>query len=87
MPPATLSTHSMGLRAELSALGRFITFVPKSFLRHWGDGQALKELSVDISIRPWSVAILTLKNRTLSPVVENFIECAREVAKELSKRK
>ena len=25
--------------------------------------------------------IATLKNRTLSPVVERFIECAREVAK------
>jgi len=27
-----------------------------------------------------AVAILTLKNRALSPVVERFIECAREVA-------
>jgi hypothetical protein len=38
----------------------------------------LKELTVDIPIRPWPVAILTLKNRTLSPVVERFIEGARE---------
>jgi len=31
--------------------------------------------------------IVTLKNRTLSPVAQLFIECAREVAKPLAKRK
>jgi hypothetical protein len=31
--------------------------------------------------------IVTLKNRTLSPVTQLFIECAREVAKPLAKRK
>ena len=31
------------------------------------------------------VAILTLKNRTLSPVVERFVKCAREVAKPFAK--
>jgi hypothetical protein len=35
--------------------------------------------------RPWLVAILTLKNRTLSPVVQQFIACAREVAKPFAK--
>jgi hypothetical protein len=33
------------------------------------------------------VTIMTLKNRTLSPVVERFIECTREVAKALAKEK
>jgi hypothetical protein len=32
---------------------------------------------------PWPVAIVMLKNRTLSPVVERFIECAREVVKSI----
>jgi hypothetical protein len=31
--------------------------------------------------------IATLKNRTLSPVAQLFIDCAREVAKPLAKRK
>jgi hypothetical protein len=48
------------------------------------DGRALKKLPVDLPTQPWPVAILTLKNRTLSPVVERFIECAREVAKEIT---
>ena len=84
MPTATLVTYSMDLRAKLSAGGRFVTVVPKSVLRHGDDRHALKELPVDMPMRPWPVAILTLKNRTLSPVVERFIECAREVAKSMA---
>ena len=85
MPKATLVTYSMDLRAKLSARGRFITVVPKSVLRHGDDRHASKELAVDIPMRPWPVTILTLKNRTLSPVVERFIDCAREIAKTLVK--
>ena len=33
------------------------------------------------------VGIVTLKNRTLSPVAQLFIDCAREVAKPLARRK
>jgi DNA-binding transcriptional LysR family regulator len=87
MPTATLATYSMGLRAKLSARSRFITFLPRSFLRHGDDLHALKELAVEIPNRPWSVAILTLKNRTLSPVVKRFIESAHEATKVLAKKK
>jgi hypothetical protein len=31
--------------------------------------------------------MLTLKNRTLSPVVERFIDCAREVARSMAAKK
>jgi hypothetical protein len=34
-----------------------------------------------------AVAIMTLKNRTLSPVARLFIEHTREVARPLAKRK
>jgi hypothetical protein len=50
-------------------------------LRHADEPHTLKELAVDLPMRPWLVAILTLKNRTSSPVVQRFIACAREVAK------
>jgi DNA-binding transcriptional LysR family regulator len=84
-PTATLVTYSIDLRARLSARGRFITVVQRSMLRHADEAHPLKELHVDIPLRPWLVAILTLKNRTLSPVVERFIACAREVAKPFAK--
>jgi hypothetical protein len=44
---------------------------------------ALKVLPVDLAIRRWPVAVVTLKNRTLSSVAERFIECARKVAKSI----
>jgi DNA-binding transcriptional LysR family regulator len=47
---------------------------------------SLKVLPVDLPDRPWPVTIVTLKNRTLSPVVERFIECTREVAKSIAGR-
>jgi DNA-binding transcriptional LysR family regulator len=84
MPTATLVSYSMDLRVKSAARGRFITVVPRSVLRHGDDRHALKELAVDLPVRPWPVAILTLKHRTLSPIVERFIECGREVAKSIA---
>jgi hypothetical protein len=47
----------------------------------------LKALPIDLPVRPWPVAIVMLKNRTLSPIVERFIACARDVTKTMSEAK
>ncbi len=78
MPKAALVTQSVPVRVHLLANGRYITTFGHSPLRLYDN---LKALPVDLPDRPWPVVIATLKNRTLSPVVERFIECAREVAK------
>lgn len=77
MPRASLVTLSMPLIVHFLRNGPFITAYPKSVARL----QSLIELPVDLPARPWPVAMVTLKGRTLSPVVERFIACAREVAK------
>ena len=77
MPRIGFVTVSVHLRNHMMAGGRFITAIPKSIANRYG----LKVLPVDLPDRPWPVVMVTLKNRTLSPVVERFIECAREVAK------
>jgi hypothetical protein len=38
-------------------------------------------LPVDLGVKARSIAIVTLKNRTLSPVVDVFVEHLRAVAK------
>ena len=43
---------------------------------------SLKALPVDLGMKPMSVAIITLKNRTVSPVVQLFVEQVRAAAKE-----
>lgn len=86
MPTAILVSHSMDLRAKLSARGRSVTVVPQSMLQLGDDRHGLKKLPVDIPVRPWPVVILRLKNRTLSPLVERFIDCARGVAKSMASK-
>jgi DNA-binding transcriptional LysR family regulator len=75
-------TNTMELRTKLLATGPFITVVPRSALR--GEGHGLKMLPVDLPARPWPITAFTLKNRTLSPVAERFVECARDVARSMA---
>ena len=74
MPKASLVTLSMSLMTHFLADGQFITAMPRSVAYF----KSLKVLPVDLPVHPWPVNIVTLKNRTLSPVVERFIECARD---------
>jgi DNA-binding transcriptional LysR family regulator len=79
MPKVTLVTFSVPLIVHLLTNGPHITALANSVARL----TSMKVLPVEMPVRPFPVAIVTLKNRTLSPVVERFIECAREVAKSL----
>ena len=80
MPKANLITLSMPLVTHVLAKGRSIAAIPRS-VAHFNK---LNVLPVDFPLRPWPVGIVTLKNRTLSPVVERFIACAREVARSMT---
>jgi DNA-binding transcriptional LysR family regulator len=75
-PRVTLSTFSIHLRVNLLASGRYLTIFPRSALGPKGDRFPVKILPVELPPppRPWPVAVATLKNRTLSPVVGTFIE-------------
>ena len=80
-PNPKIATNSIILRARLIAgspyLGLFLTSVLRQLI---ADNYALTALPVDLSANTQSIAIVTLKNRTLSPVVERFHVCVREVA-------
>jgi hypothetical protein len=70
----------------LIATGNFLSTSSGSTLRFSGKRLGMKALSVDLPIRPGPVGIITLKGRTLSPVAQRFIGCAREVARSLARR-
>jgi len=78
MPKTILLTISTHLRANLAASGRYIATFPNSTLRAYGDRFSLKALPISFPARPWPAVIVTLKNRTLSPVVERFIHHVRD---------
>jgi len=85
LPKPTVVTFSHHVRYHLLASGRYVTTLPGSALRFNAEYFSLKVLSVDVPFPLRPVAIVTLKNRTLSPVAKLFVDCAREVAKPLTK--
>jgi hypothetical protein len=47
----------------------------------------IRKLAVELPIAGAPIGIITLKNRTPSPVVQRFIDSSREVAKPLTRRR
>ncbi len=86
-PRATVVTESSEVRTSLLATGRFVTIFPASALRFPTRRSEIKALPVELPMARLPNGIVTLKNRTLSPVAQLFIDSAREVAKPLAKRK
>jgi DNA-binding transcriptional LysR family regulator len=83
-PRAHVLSFSVPLHHQLLATGRFITMLPVSMLQ-LGKHLPLKRLPIELPNIPRPVAIITLANRTLSPLARLFIATAREVAKPLAK--
>ena len=78
---ARVTTFSVHLRNILSMRGRFVAVLPASILRFNPGVYSLKELPLDYPLPQPPALIVTLKNRTLTPPVERFIDCARDAAK------
>ena len=64
--------------------GRFLAMLPGAYLKFNGKRFGLKVLPIKLFVPPQPIGIVTLKNRTLSPLAQLFIKCARSVAKPLT---
>jgi len=82
-PRVAVKTFSVHLRNYLAVRGSFVAVLPASILRLNSD-IGLKKLPIDLPSPPRPVVAITLKNRTLSPTVELFLQCARDIAKSLA---
>jgi DNA-binding transcriptional LysR family regulator len=80
-PRGIVGSFSMHLRMHLLATGRFVTIMQASVLRYNAARWGLKELPVDLRTRAAPIVLFTLKERTRSPLVEEFIEHARRAAR------
>jgi DNA-binding transcriptional LysR family regulator len=83
LPRARVLTASMCVFLPLLASANYITMLPNSVLSYTADRWSLKKLPIDLGIKS-PVGIFTLKNRTLTPVVQLFIEEARLEARLLA---
>jgi DNA-binding transcriptional LysR family regulator len=83
-PVPHVSSHAITLSMALLAGGPYYTIAPRSMLRLNAKRLSLKILPVTLRHRPSPVVVVTLKNRTLSPLAELFLQRARETAKALT---
>jgi DNA-binding transcriptional LysR family regulator len=84
-PRPTVIAEPVDVRITMLATGRFVTIFPESVFRFSARGPELKVLPVKQRLSRLPVGIITLKNRTISPLAQEFIESSREVAKQLMK--
>lgn len=84
MPQASVVSVSVAVRTRLLATGKFVTALPRTMLSLNRDNHTLKALPINLPNPPWPVVMVTLKNRTLSPIVQRFMTCVREAAQSLS---
>jgi DNA-binding transcriptional LysR family regulator len=87
IPRIAVTATTAHLLFQLLESGRFVGHFGDGLLQFYTNRFALKRLPIELPIEPFSVAIVTLKNRTISPVAQLFIDCAREVVAPLAKRR
>jgi DNA-binding transcriptional LysR family regulator len=80
-PPATVLTVSLHLYMRLIETGRWLGLVPASAMRFGSTAMRLKILPVKVLSPPSPVGFVTVKDRTLTPLAERFMDCARTLAK------
>jgi DNA-binding transcriptional LysR family regulator len=85
-PRAKVYAEALNMRIKLAAGGPFLAVVPGYISRFSAAYSSMKVLPVELPTSRRPSAIVTLKNRTLSPLAQRFIDCARELAKPLMKR-
>ena len=81
VPRERMSAGSYLMRIHLLATGRFLSVLANSVLRYNAKQWSLKALPIDFDVNPLPIAVVTLKNRTVSPAVQLFVEHLRAVAK------
>ena len=83
-PRDAVNASSILLRNRLLATGRFVTVLPDSVLRYNAKQWSLTALPVDLRVTPRSVAMVTLRNRTVGPVVQVFAQAVRDAARAMA---
>jgi LysR family pca operon transcriptional activator len=84
-PRPTVASLSINIQNELLATGRFLTVLPGFMLKVRRRNLALKALPVALPNAPMPIGLVTLKNRTLTPLAQLFIENVRDLTKPMAK--
>lgn len=85
VPRNVVRTRSILARNRLLSTGRFLTLLPRSMLQFAVNSPALKRVPVALPLTKYPVGIVSLKDRTPTPVARLFADCARQVAEPLAR--
>ena len=83
VPRNAVVCSSIEISMSLLSTGRFLAVLPLSILRFSLQRGAIKTLPIKVPVQVRPVGIVTLRDRTLSPAAELFINNIRETAKRL----
>jgi DNA-binding transcriptional LysR family regulator len=81
VPTASVSTLSLQLYTRLVETGHWLGLVPGSVIRFGEKRLRIMILPIRLRTPLRPVGLITVRNRTLSPLAEHFIDCARKVAR------
>jgi DNA-binding transcriptional LysR family regulator len=84
-PRHGISVSDLGFSSTMIQRNRYLGMFPGSLLRFAGH-TSLEVLPVKLTLEPPPVALVTVKNRTLTSAAAKFIEVLRELAKPLARR-
>lgn len=85
-PPATVVTVSLHLYLRLIETGRWLGLIPGTVMRFGGKHMRIKILPVKTAAPPAPVGFITVKDRTLTPLAQRFIEGMRKITKSDNER-
>jgi DNA-binding transcriptional LysR family regulator len=83
LPRGNIETLSISVISHFLADGRYVAAMPRTVALF----RSLKVLPVDLPGGAWPINAATLRDRTLSPAVDRFIECARAVMRPLREKR
>jgi DNA-binding transcriptional LysR family regulator len=85
VPRRAVATISVQVMIGLLATRRFIAMLPGSVIHFSGKRFSTEGLPIKLPVPGLPIAIITLRNRTISPAAKIFIQMAREITKSLPK--
>lgn len=80
LPSKLILSGSLNLRVSLLSTGRYLTVVPATVLKFGNFAGALKVLPVSLPAWEMPTVIVTLANRSHSPLAEQFMQNARTLS-------
>jgi DNA-binding transcriptional LysR family regulator len=86
-PRSTVVAVPPEVRISLLTTGRFLSVLPASVLKFFSRRAEIKILPVKLPVAGLPNGIVTLKNRTLGPASQRFIQAAREVGRSFATAK